>query len=358
MERKLRTIVLLLVMMVVVIAYMRNFSQEQRKWKEDITTQGEQAIVVVYSSREGDSVHDLFEKFTEKTGIRVSIFTDNAEEILNKIRREGRYTPVDLFLASDIGSLQQASDELLIKGVRSGVLEGSIPPFLRSRDGEWYGLSKRVRAIFYARDRVTPDQLSTYMDLANPRWKGKILMGPSAGVGNQALIASMIHHYGHLKAIDWLEGMKANFARMPQGDDVAQLRALAAGEGDLTVADSDDYGRLLVSDKAEDREVASKIGMFFPNQDGWGALVNISGGGVVTSTLRTENALKLLEFLVSEEAQNVYAERNYDYPVVVGAEPSDVLKGWGSFKADEENMIKFVQHIPRAREAAQQLKWE
>jgi iron(III) transport system substrate-binding protein len=215
-------------------------------------------------------------------------------------------------------------------------LEATIPAHLRDAEGYWFGLTQRARVIAYARDRVTPEQLSTYADLANPQWNGKVLTRGSENVYNVSLMASIIAAEGAAAAEEWARGVVANFARAPQGGDTDQLLDLAAGVGDLAIVNTYYVGRLLNDTLQANRDIAAQVGIFFPNQGEGerGTHVNVSGAGVTTHAPNAENALRLIEFLVGEEAQRAFAEAAFEYPVRAGVEWAPTLREWGEYRAD------------------------
>lgn len=319
--------------------------------------------VTVYSARKEELIKPIFERFTQETGIPVRFLGDDAPKLIARIEAEGASSPADLLITVDVANLELAREKRLFRPVKSEPLQGNIPAAYRSRDNEWFGLSMRVRAIFYNKDTVKPDELSTYENLADPYWKGEILIRPSSHPYNQSLLANLVAVHGEKAALEWTKGFVANFARPPQGGDSDQIRAVAAGAAKLAVANSYYYGRMLVSALPEDRKVAEKIGIFFPNQNVGadelsGAHVNISGGGVLTHAKRPKEALKLLEFLSSEEAQRMYAEANKEYPVNPNVAPDATLASWGAFKIDGTPLSAFATHSKAAMRIADVAGWK
>ena len=282
--------------------------------------------VNVYSSRKEILVKDLFDQFTDETGIEVRFVKDKAPKLIARLQSEGQYSEADILLTADVGNLLHAQELGLLQPVRSEILEEVIPHAYREREGFWYGLSLRVRAIFYVKDKIDPSTLN-YWNSANHA----LLIRSSSNIYNQSLIAGLLDtardqkytiEQFESKLTDWVK----NFARKPQGGDTDQLRALAAGEGDIAIANSYYYGRLVASDKLEDQEVVSKIGIVIPDIPH----VNISGGGVTKYAKNKENAVKLLEFLASPKAQAYYAHINHEYPVRRDVEVSDIVKNFGT----------------------------
>ncbi len=315
------------------------------------------AEVNVYSARQEALILPLLERFEAETGIDVKLVTGKADALLKRLETEGRSTPADVFITTDAGRLQRAKDAGVLQPVDSAVLRERIPMNLRDRDNYWFGLSQRARVIFYARDRVDPAGLSTYEALAEPRWKSRICIRSSGNIYNQSLVASMIETHGVDKTEAWARGLVANFARKPAGGDTDQLRAAAAGLCDIAIANTYYFGRLAASDKPGDQEVARKLGVFWPNQDGRGAHVNVSGAGVTRYASHPEAARRLLEFLTGDEAQAWYAEVNNEYPVVPGSKISQTLRGFGEFKADSLNLTRLGENNRAAVELMDRAGW-
>lgn len=294
--------------------------------------------VNVYSARQEALILPLLEKFRAETGIDFNLITADADELLQRLESEGRSTPADVFITTDAGRLQRAKEAGMLRAVDNPRLDARIPQNLRDREGYWFGLSQRARLIFYARDRVDPAELSTYEDLADPKWKQRICIRSSNNIYNQSLVASMIEADGVEATEAWARGLVANFARKPAGGDTDQLRAAAAGQCDIAIANTYYYGRLAISDKEADRKVAESLGVFWPNQGDRGAHINVSGGAVTAYAKHPQAAERLLEFLVTSEAQAWYAEVNIEYPVVTDAKPSALLVSFGEFKGDSLNL--------------------
>lgn len=296
----------------------------------------EAGVVNVYSHRHYDTDDRLFATFTERTGIRVNLVTASADELLTRLEAEGTASPADVLVTVDAGRLHRARERGLLQPISSAELEAAVPAHRRDPEGHWFGLTTRARVVVYATDRVDPSELSTYADLADPKWRGRIITRSSDNVYTQSLMAAIIAHRGEEAAEAWGRGVVANFARAPQGADRDQIRDVAAGVADLAIVNTYYLGLLTHSDAAADREAAGKVAVFFPDQgpDGWGAHVNVSGAGVTAHAPNRDNAVRLLEFLVSEEAQEHYGGGNYEYPVRPGVEPAATLASWGTFRAD------------------------
>lgn len=293
------------------------------------------AEVNVYSHRKEELIKPLLEAFTAATGTKVNLVTGNADALIERMRSEGRNSPADVVLTSDAARLFKSKQLDLLQKVESSALERLVPARFRDPEGYWFGLSIRARPIFYARDRVDPAELSTYEALTDEKWRGRILIRSSSNIYNQSLLASLIAEQGPEAAETWARGIVANFARKPQGGDTDQLRALAAGEGDVAIANTYYYGRLLGSERESDRDVAAKIAIFWPNQSDRGTHVNISGGAVARFAPHREEAVRLLEFLAADGAQEIYAEEDYEFPIRDDVPRSKIVSGMGTFKAHE-----------------------
>ncbi|MEM6796614.1 MAG: Fe(3+) ABC transporter substrate-binding protein [Acidobacteriota bacterium] len=303
----------------------------------------------VYSSRHYDNDQVLIDRFEEETGIQVNIIEGDSAALLERLRREGDQSPADVFVAVDAGRLHLAELEGVFAPVESEVLNERVPENLRHPEGLWFGLTKRARVIVYAKDRVQPEEISSYEQLAEPTWKDRVLIRSSTNIYNQSLVGSILAAHGEEVTEEWCKGVVANMARDPQGGDTDQIRAVAAGEGDVAVVNTYYLGRLLgADDKPEDQEVAAKIGIVFPNQDDRGTHVNISGAGVVKNAPNRENAIRFLEFLTSPESQEVFAGANKEYSIVAGAAPIAELAPFGEFKEDALNASVFAANNKQA----------
>ena len=313
--------------------------------------------VNVYSARHYKSDQILFDMFHKQTGIKVNVIQGDVGPLLQRLQAEGRNSPADLFITADAGNLWRAQEAGVLQPVKSVALDEAIPANLREPSGLWFGLSQRARILVYNKDKVKPSELSTYEDLANPKWKGRILVRSSNHVYNQSLLASIIAADGPEKAEAWARGIGANLARPPKGGDTDQIKAVAAGEGDIAISNSYYFARLASSTKPEDKAVVEKLGIFFPNQNDRGTHVNISGAGVTKYAPHRENAVKLLEFLVTPEAQKIFAEGNDEYPVRSGVATAAVVQSWGPFKADPLNAAVLGKHQAEAVRIADRAGW-
>ena len=313
--------------------------------------------VNVYSARKEALILPLLEKFKVESGISFNLITAKEDELLKRLEAEGRATPADVFITTDAGRLQRAKDAGVLRAVDNPVLKARIPQNLRDQEGYWFGLSQRARIIFYAKDRVDSSELSTYEALSDPRWKERVCIRSSGNIYNQSLVASMIEADGAEKAEAWARGLVANLARKPAGGDTDQLRAAAAGQCDIAVANTYYYGRLASSDKEADQKVASALGVFWPNQADRGAHINVSGAGITLHAKHPEAAERLLEFLVNAESQTWYAEVNNEYPVVTDAQTSELLKSFGEFKSDSLNLSRLGENNRAAVQLMDRAGW-
>ena len=296
--------------------------------------------VNIYSARKEDLIKPLLDDFSKQTGVKVNLVTGKEEALLQRLQSEGVNTPADVLLTSDAGRLAAAQQAGVLQAIQSASLNQSIPAIYRDPDGYWYGLSVRARPIIYAKDRVKPEQLSTYEALAGPQWKGKLCLRSSDSVYNQSLVAGMIAHHGEAKTEAWAKGLVANLARPPKGGDRDQIKAVAAGECDLTLANTCYLGGMVNASDAAEKQAAAQVAVFWPDAQTTGVHVNVSGAGITAYAHQRDNAIKLLEFLSSDQAQRWYAEVNSEYPVNPAIPPSATLKAWGEFKADTLNVAK------------------
>ncbi len=311
---------------------------------EQENTSEESTEVNVYTHRHYDTDQFLFDQFTEKTGIKVNVVSASADELIKKLELEGDRSPADVLITVDAGRLHWASEKDLLQSVQSDVLDKNIPSKFRDPDGKWFGLTYRARVIVYDKDKVAPASLTTYEALTNSEWKGKILTRSSENVYNQSLLASFIAHDGKEEAKKWAEGLLNNFARSPKGNDRDQIKAVAGGQGELAIVNTYYLGKLLDSENEEEVAAGEKVAVFFPDQDGRGTHINISGAGVTKHAPNKENAIKFIEFLAEDEAQKLFAEANFEYPVKEDVAWSPLLQSWGEFKADELNLSKLGDH--------------
>lgn len=300
------------------------------------TVQAEE--VVVYSARNEQLIKPLFDAYTRETGVQVKFITDKEGPLMARLKAEGRNTPADVFLTVDAGNLWQAAREELLKPVKSAVLESNVPEHLRDPDNQWFGLSVRARTIVYNTNRVKPGELGTYEDLAGPKWKNRLCLRTAKKVYNQSLVGMMMYEHGEPKTEQIVKGWVANLATDPFPDDTKAMEAVAAGLCDVTVVNTYYFGRLL------EKKPNLPLAIFWPNQNlknkAAGVHVNISGAGVTRYAKHETAAVRLLEWLSSEKAQNLYADQNLEYPVNPKVKPDPTVAAWGSFKP---NLINVAQ---------------
>lgn len=297
--------------------------------------------VNIYSYRQPFLIKPMLNAFTRQTGIRTNVVFA-PKGMITRLKQEGRNSPADLILTVDIGRINDAVEAGVLQPVKTKKLTANIPSQDRDPAGLWYGLTRRARIVYASRERVKPADLSTYEALADPGWKGRICIRSSQHVYNVALLASLVAHHGEEKAEEWARGLKANLARKPQGNDRAQVKAIFAGECDISLGNSYYMGKMLTNEKQI--AWAESVFVFFPNQEGRGAHMNISGAGVTRHAGRKENAVRLLEFLSDDLAQKMYAEQNFEYPVKPGVPWSGIVESWGRFKADDIEMVKVARN--------------
>jgi len=306
--------------------------------------------VNLYSQRHY-SVDELqYENFTKLTGIKVNVIKANADELIERLKNEGENSPADLFITVDAGKLQKAAELELLQKVSNSKVNDNVSNDLKDKNGYWVPITYRARIVVYSNDRVNKNDLSTYEDLANEKWKGRILVRSSSNAYNQALMSSMVANLGSDVASSWSNGIVKNFARDPKGSDRDQVKAIAAGQGDLAIVNSYYIGLLLSSKKEEELNAGKSVSVFFPNQEDRGSHINVSGIGLTKNSPNKENAIKLMEYLTEEEAQNTYVNNSYEYAANPKVKPSEIVQAWGTFKRDELdlNMLgKFRQEAIR-----------
>ncbi len=320
------------------------------------------AEVNVYSARKEDLIKPILEKFEQESGIEVNLITGKADTLLQRLISEGKNSPADILITTDAGRLYRAKKANVLQSIESEILSSSVPEQYRDPEGYWLGLTLRARPIVYAADRILPDQLTTYEALANPEWKQKICIRSSDNIYNQSLVASLLVHFGEEKTLAWTKALVKNFARPPQGGDRDQIKAVAAGQCDIALVNNYYLGGMLNSKDESEVAAAQKIKIFWPNQDQSdherGTHVNISGAAVTASSKNKKAAIKLLEFLVSDTAQQWYAEKNLEYPIKPGIQPSEILQSWGEFKADSLSLHQLGEHNAEAVMIMDRAQWK
>ncbi|GAB4346385.1 MAG: Fe(3+) ABC transporter substrate-binding protein [Gammaproteobacteria bacterium] len=315
--------------------------------------------VNLYSARKEALIKPLLDKFTAQTGIKVNLVTAKADALLKRLESEGRNSPADVLLTVDAGRLHRAKAANVLQPVKSRVLEEAIPAPYRDPEGYWYGLSLRARTIFYVNGKVDPAELPDYESLADPKWRKRICIRSSNNIYNQSLVASLIAHLGEKKTEEWARGLVANMARPPKGGDRDQIKAAAAGQCDIAVANTYYVAAMLNAKKDPAQQAAArKMGIVWPNQSGRGTHVNVSGAGVTAAAKNRDNAIKLIEFLASPEAQEWYAQTNHEYPVREGVPVSETLKSWGTFKPDTLNLSVLGENNAKALRLMDRAGWK
>ncbi len=324
---------------------------------EKPTTGAEEPVLNLYTARHYEGDKQIYDAFKAKTGIEVRETAATADQIISRLKGEGAESPADLLITVDAGRLCRAAEMDLLQPVKSATLESALPEAVRDPAGLWFGFAVRARVIVYSKERVQPGEIKTYADLADPKWKGKVLIRSGDSIYNQSLVASMVANEGPEKTTQWVQGLTANFARKPLGGDRDQVLAIAQNLGDIAVLNSYYLGQMANSDNPAEREAYSKVSIVFPDQEGRGTHINISGAGIAKHAKRPGNALKFLEFLASEEAQKIFPASSFEYPVNLKNDPSPLHKEWGDYKADSLNLAKLGEHYKAALAIIQASGW-
>jgi iron(III) transport system substrate-binding protein len=320
---------------------------------------GQDKVVNIYSSRHYQTDEALYSGFTKRTGIKVNRIEAGEDALVERIRNEGARSPADVLITVDAGRLWRAEQIGLFQPVKSKVLEARIPENLREPGGHWFGFSQRARVIAYNKDKVKPDEIQTYEQLADAKWKGRVCMRSSTNIYNLSLMGALIDHLGAQGAERWAQGVRANLAQEPKGGDTDQLKAVAAGQCDVTVSNQYYYARLMRSQKPDERQIAERIGIVFPNQKTFGTHVNISGAGVLKNAPHKEAAVKFLEYLASDEAQRYFADGNNEWPVVQKVKVDNpALNALGDFKSDRLNVAVLGRNQPDSQKIYDRVAWK
>lgn len=288
--------------------------------------------LVVYSARQDHLIQPVFDLYTKETGVKINFITDKEAPLLARLQAEGKNTPADMLITVDAGNLWQAEQQGVLREVKSDVIEENIPAQYRAESGKWVGLSLRARTIVYSTERVDPAELSTYEALADDSWKGRVCLRTSKKVYNQSLTATMIETLGEERAGEVITGWVNNLATPVFPDDTALIQAIDAGQCDVGIVNTYYFGRL------QKTEPDLKAALFWPNQEDRGVHVNISGAGVTMHSKQPEEAIKLLEWMTTPAAQEVFAEVNQEFPANESVKASDEVAAWGEFKADQINV--------------------
>ncbi len=313
--------------------------------------------VNIYSSRHYDTDERLYSDFEEATGITVNRIEGKADELIARMLAEGRNSPADVLLTVDTSRLQRAKDAGVLQSIDDPVLEARVPGYLQDVDNQWFGFSQRARIIFYDKTEMT-DPPRTYLDLADPKYKGLVCIRSSSNTYNQTLLSAIIENHGRDAARDWAQGVVANMARSPQGGDTDQLRGIVSGECEIAVSNTYYFARAIRTDVSGVSDKIDMIGWVFPSQNAEGAHMNLSGGGVAVHAPHKENAIKFLEYLSSDQAQKYFSAGNDEYPAVPGVGLSPSVAALGFFKPDDVDLSAVAKNLPEAQKIFNEVGWE
>ncbi len=318
--------------------------------------------VNLYTSRHYDSDDALYQKFTNDTGIKVNVISGKGKALMERLASEGVNSPADVFITVDAGNLWKVQKDGMFQSISSDTINSIVPENLRGPNNEWVGIAKRSRVIYYNPVNVSVEDMEglTYEDLSDPKWKGRVAIRSSGNMYNQSLVASLIANNGIDATEKWAHRFVGNFARKPEGNDRAQIMAVANGEADVAVANSYYIGLMLSGKKGEEQQAAArKVELHFPGQDGRGAHVNVSGAGLMKNAPNANNAVKFIEFLLSEEAQSHIVNNTYEFPMLEGVAPSDLIAQFGSgFKEDQTSVASYGEFNPEAVKLMDRVGWQ
>ena len=318
--------------------------------------------VNLYTSRHYDSDYALYQKFTNDTGIKVNVISGKGKALMERLASEGVNSPADVFITVDAGNLWKVQKDGMFQSISSDTINSIVPENLRGPNNEWVGIAKRSRVIYYNPVNVSAEDMEglTYEDLSDPKWKGRVAIRSSGNMYNQSLVASLIANNGVDATEKWAHRFVGNFARKPEGNDRAQIMAVANGEADVAVANSYYIGLMLSGKKGEEQQAAArKVELHFPGQDGRGAHINVSGAGLMKNAPNAGNAVKFIEFLLSEEAQSHIVNNTYEFPMLEGVAPSDLIAQFGSgFKEDQTSVASYGEFNPDAVKLMDRVGWQ
>ena len=318
--------------------------------------------VNLYTSRHYDSDDALYQKFTNDTGIKVNVISGKGKALMERLASEGVNSPADVFITVDAGNLWKVQKDGMFQSISSDTINSIVPENLRGPNNEWVGIAKRSRVIYYNPVNVSAEDMEglTYEDLSDPKWKGRVAIRSSGNMYNQSLVASLIANNGIDATEKWAHRFVGNFARKPEGNDRAQIMAVANGEADVAVANSYYIGLMLSGKKGEEQQAAArKVELHFPGQDGRGAHINVSGAGLLKNAPNADNAVKFIEFLLSEEAQSHIVNNTYEFPMLEGVAPSDLIAQFGSgFKEDQTSVASYGEFNPEAVKLMDRVGWQ
>lgn len=313
--------------------------------------------VNIYSSRHYDTDMELYDRFTDETGIAVNLIEGGSDELIERLNSEGINSPADILITVDAGRLWRAKQAGVLQPYYSEELDRVIPDELRDVDRTWVGLSRRVRGLVYHKDRVDRAELEGYWELADEKWNGRLCVRSSGNIYNQSLVASLIETKGLEETEEWARKVVANFAQPPQGGDTDQIKSVAAGVCDVALANHYYLARLKNSSQQADREVADQVDIYFPGEEYGGAHVNISGAGITRHSPNHENAVRFLEYLVTEDAQQLYSIANNEFPIHGTLELPEVLSDFGTFESDAVNVTSYGENNPDAIRLMDRAGW-
>ena len=320
---------------------------------------GQQQVLNVYSSRHYQTDEALYSGFTKLIGIKINLIEAGEDALIQRIVNEGARSPADVLVTVDAGRLWRAQQLGLFQPVKSAALESRLPASFREPGGQWFGFSLRARVIAYDKTKVKPADIPTYESLADPRWKGKICTRSGSHIYNLSLMGAMIDHLGEPRAEGWAKAVRANLARDPKGGDTDQIKGVAAGECEIAITNHYYYARLARSAKPDEKAIADRVGVVFPNQGTWGTHVNISGAGVLKNAPHRDAAVKFLEYLASDDAQRYFADGNNEWPAVPTVQVSNpVLVSFGQFKYDPVNVAVLGRNQLQSQKLYDRVAWK
>tara|TARA_Y100000590_G_scaffold443229_1_gene572368 strand:- start:3247 stop:4290 length:1044 start_codon:yes stop_codon:yes gene_type:complete len=311
----------------------------------------------IYSGRKSHLIEPLISEFEEKNKIKINLITGKSDEFIERLKLEKNNSQADILLTTDVARLTRAKNNNLFEKVNSSILKKNIPSKYISNDNDWFGLSIRARPIIFSKERVNSNELNSYKDLANQKWKNRVCMRSSNNVYNQSWIASMILNLGEQEAEKWIEDMVNNFAKKPYGGDRDQIKAIAYGECDVTVANTYYLANMMNSKNEKDKKAAQKVSIFWPNQETYGTHINLSGAGIIKGSKNYKNAVLFLEFLSSNNAQEIYTKNIHEYSINIDVKPSKTVSNFGKFKPDNLNIEEIGKKIKTAIVLASKHNW-
>lgn len=311
----------------------------------------------VYSARKSHLIKPLLDKFSNTYDIKVNLITSKADALLKKLEVEGKNSPADILITTDAGRLHRAKNAGVLQAAITDKMNSKVAAHLQDPENYWLALTTRARVIVYSKERVNPSKISSYQDLADAKWKGKVCIRSSNNIYNQSLVASMIAHNGEKETAEWTKGLVKNLARKPKGGDRDQIKAVAAGQCDLAVINTYYLGVMINGKDKAQQQAANKVAILWPNQSSTGTHINISGIAITKYAKNKKNAQKLINFLLSDDSQKWYAEVNNEYPTVKGVSLSATLKGWGKFKEDNLGLYNLGLYNNKAVKIMDKAGW-